>query len=144
MRQKLQQEKRCQIRPTLASAGRLIYGDDTMAEARREAPNALMLWWWRRLAHRRQIVAAALDLHDRYGSAARSIARNTARRGTHDERRYWRKVGRKLRLRDFGLACLANQRSWSSALFGPRISARPDMVDIAIGAADMAADNDRR
>jgi hypothetical protein len=115
-----------------------------MAGTRRETPNALMLWWWRRLAYRRQIVATALDLHDRYGGAARLIARNTARRGTHDERRYWRKVARKLRLRDFELACLAHQRAWAIAILGPRVSARPDMVDIAIGAADMAAGNDRR
>jgi hypothetical protein len=109
-----------------------------------EAPNALTLWWWRRLARRRQIAAAVLDLHDRYGGAAHGIARNTARRGAYGERRFWRRVARKLRVRDFVLARLADQRAWAAAILGPRVGASPDVIGLAIGAADMAAGDDRR
>lgn len=66
-----------------------------MGIARR--PGMLVLWWWRRLARLRQIEDAGLDLHDRFGPAAYGLARNTARRGRRNERRFWRRVARRAR-----------------------------------------------
>jgi hypothetical protein len=108
-----------------------------------DVPTVLMLWWWRRLARRRHVAAAALDMQERYGAAAYGIARNSARRGTRHERRFWRQVARRLRIR-IALARLTHQRPWPAAIFGPRVIARPDVIGIAIGTADMAAGDDRR
>ena len=60
-------------------------------------PSWLALWWWRRLAHRREIELAAIDMHDRYGPAGAIIARNSARGGTAEHRRFWRQVARRAR-----------------------------------------------
>lgn len=60
------------------------------------SPNWLKLWWWRRLAHRREIELAVLDMRDRYGAAAAGIARNCARRGGTEQRRFWRRVASRL------------------------------------------------
>jgi hypothetical protein len=74
------------------------------------SPNWLKLWWWRRLAHRREIELAVLDMRDRYGAAAAGIARNCARRGGTEQRRFWRRVARRL-----GHAPASLRRFWSRA-----------------------------
>jgi hypothetical protein len=74
-------------------------GNAAMAMQTEQArsPNWFALWWWRRLALRREIELAAADMHDRYGAAAYALARNSAQLGAGEERRFWRKVARRLR-----------------------------------------------
>jgi hypothetical protein len=60
-------------------------------------PGRLALWWRRALAHRRQVALAVIDMHERYGAAAYGIARRSAGRGGTAERRFWRRVARRLR-----------------------------------------------
>ena len=69
----------------------------TMQTGQARSPKWLALWWWRRIAQRRQIELAAIDMHDRYGAAAYAVARNSARQGGAEYRRFWRRVARKLR-----------------------------------------------
>lgn len=58
---------------------------------------ALQIWLRRRRAERRRIALAAWDLEERYGPAARHIARNSARAPIGREgRRFWRQVARRL------------------------------------------------
>lgn len=60
-------------------------------------PGMLARWWRRRRADRRRIEFAVWDLRERYGDAAYSIARASARAPAGFERRkFWRKVADRL------------------------------------------------
>ena len=64
----------------------------------RQGLNGLALWWGRRFEYRQQIELAVIDMYDRYGAAAYSIAQNSARaRGGAEHRRFWSRVVRRLR-----------------------------------------------